>query len=77
VDYGRKSSEQGNVQFRRSLYFVNDLPEGAVVTLSDVRSVRPGYGLHPKYLNDLVGKRLNQAVQRNTPIRRAVFMDDL
>ena len=77
VDYGRKSSEQGNVQFRRSLYFVNDLPAGAVVTLSDVRSVRPGYGLHPKYLNDLVGKRLNQAVQRNTPIRRAVFMDDL
>jgi N-acetylneuraminate synthase len=77
VDYGRKSSEQGNVKFRRSLYFVNDLPEGAVVTLSDVRSVRPGYGLHPKYLNDLVGKRLNQAVQRHTPIRGAVFMDDL
>jgi pseudaminic acid synthase len=73
VDYGRKSSEMGNVQFRRSLYFVNDLPEGTVVAQSDVRSVRPGFGLHPKYLKEIVGRRLNQAVRRNTPIRMAVF----
>jgi N-acetylneuraminate synthase len=77
VDYGRKSSEQGNAQFRRSLYFVSDLPEGAVVSASDVRSVRPGYGLHPKYLHEIVGKRLNQAVQRHTPIRMSVFTDGL
>lgn len=75
VDYGRKSSEQGNVQFRRSLYFVNDLPAGAVVTPSDVRSVRPGYGLPPKFFNDVVGKRLKQAVQRDTPISFSVLTD--
>lgn len=48
VNYGRKSSEQGNVQFRRSLYFVKDLKAGDVITEDAVRSVRPGYGLAPK-----------------------------
>src|SRR6185312_9989880 len=45
VDYGRKSSELGNVKFRRSLYFVKNLKAGDVVDQGNVRSVRPGYGL--------------------------------
>ncbi|MBW3010445.1 pseudaminic acid synthase, partial [Acinetobacter baumannii] len=49
VDYGRKSSEQGNAQFRRSLYFVKDLKAGDVIDESSIRSVRPGYGLPPKF----------------------------
>ncbi|MEO4046304.1 pseudaminic acid synthase [Pseudomonas sp. CAU 1711] len=68
VDYGRKSSEQGNVQFRRSLYFVEDLKVGAVIQASTIRSVRPGYGLAPKYLERVVGKRLLRDVTRNTPV---------
>jgi N-acetylneuraminate synthase len=55
VDYGMKSSEQENVKFRRSLYFVEDLKCGELIPASAVRSVRPGYGLHPKYLSHLVG----------------------
>ena len=47
VDYGRKSSEQGNVKFRRSLYFVKDLKAGDVINADCVRSVRPGFGLPP------------------------------
>ena len=58
VDYGRKSSEQGNVKFRRSLYFVKNIKAGELVKEGDVRSVRPGLGLLPKYLNDVIGKRL-------------------
>lgn len=67
VDYGRKSSEQGNVKFRRSLYFVKDLKAGDVITPDAVRSVRPGYGLPPKSLHLLIGKILKRDVKANTP----------
>jgi pseudaminic acid synthase len=69
VDYGRKSSEQGSVQFRRSLYFVKDLQEGDVIAEDAIRSVRPGYGIQPKHLSDIIGKRVKKTVNRNTPVR--------
>lgn len=69
VDYGRKSSEVGNVQFRRSLYYVKDLSAGDTVSHDAVRSVRPGYGLSPKYLDDVVGRRLRTDVKANSPVR--------
>ena len=68
VDYGRKSSEQGNVKFRRSLYFVRDLKAGDVITADAVRSVRPGYGLAPKYYEQVVGAVLVRDAEANTPI---------
>jgi N-acetylneuraminate synthase len=68
VDYGRKSSEAGNVQFRRSLYFVRDLQAGDVVEPDAVRSVRPGYGLPPKYLDQVVGRRVARTVRANMPV---------
>jgi N-acetylneuraminate synthase len=68
VDYGRKLSERGNVQFRRSLYFVKDLKAGDVVTADAVRSVRPGYGAAPKFLDVVIGKRVKQACVTNTPV---------
>ncbi|MCY1292470.1 Pseudaminic acid synthase [compost metagenome] len=55
IDYGRKSSEIGNVKFRRSLYFVKSLKAGDIVTPDAVRSVRPGFGLAPKYLEQVLG----------------------
>jgi pseudaminic acid synthase len=68
VDYGRKSSEQGNVQFRRSLYFVRALKAGERVTADAIRSVRPGYGAAPKFWDEVVGKRVKCDVLPNTPV---------
>lgn len=73
IDYGRKSSEQGNVQFRRSLYFVKSLKAGDIITEDAVRSVRPGYGVSPKYFSKLIGKVIRRDVLLNTP----VLMSDL
>ncbi|TDR57255.1 N-acetylneuraminate synthase [Halomonas ventosae] len=73
VDYGRKSSEQGNAQFRRSLYFVKDLKAGDVITEEAVRSVRPGYGLAPKYLSNVVGLEVKKDIVANTPVIRVVL----
>ena len=69
VDYGRKPSELGNVQFRRSLYFVKDLQAGDVITEDAVRSVRPGFGLAPKHLDSVIGRSVKYAVAANTPLR--------
>ena len=68
IDYGLKSSEQANVKFRRSLYFVKDLAAGDLVTGDAVRSVRPGYGLAPKYLDSVTGRKVVRAVKANSPV---------
>lgn len=69
VDYGRKSSEIGNVQFRRSLYFVQALKAGDLVPADAVRSVRPGFGAPPKAIDQVIGRRLLTDVAANTPVR--------
>lgn len=69
VHYRRKSSEQGNVQFRRSLYFVRALRAGEVITADAVRSVRPGYGAAPKYFDRVLGRPVLRDVAANTPLR--------
>ena len=73
VHYGLKSSEQGNVQFRRSLYFVKDLQKGDTINETCIRSVRPGFGIAPKHFDELIGKRLTRNVQANTKTDWADF----
>ncbi len=68
VDYSRKSSEQGNVKFRRSLYFVKDLQVGDVIEPDAIKSVRPGFGLAPKYHDLIVGKKIKKNVIYGTPV---------
>lgn len=70
VDYGRKSSEQGNVKFRRSLYFVKDMKAGDVITEGCIRSVRPGYGLNPKFIIDILGKEVKRDISKNTAVTK-------
>lgn len=73
VDYGRKSSEQGNVQFRRSLYFVKDMKAGEIVSSDSIRSIRPGYGLAPKEYGNVIGAKLLSDVKENTPVTKNVL----
>ena len=74
-DYGRKPSEQGNVQFRRSLYFVKDMRAGEVITPECIRSVRPGYGVPPKYYDQIVGIQVAEDVKKYTPVAFKVLGD--
>ena len=73
VDYGRKSSEQDNLKFRRSLYFVKDLAAGELITAEHVRSVRPGYGIAPKHIKEVIGKRATRDLEANTKVTRGDF----
>jgi pseudaminic acid synthase len=73
VDYARKSSEQGNVKFRRSLYFVKDLKAGDVITADAVRCVRPGFGLAPRHLQHVLGQKAIRDIQANTPVGPDAF----
>jgi pseudaminic acid synthase len=68
IDYRRQPSEEGNLKFRRSLYFVKDMAAGETITSQCIRSVRPGYGLPPRYFDRIVGKKCTTAIQKNTPI---------
>ena len=68
VDYGRKSSEEGSVKFRRSLYYVKDLKAGEIITSDAIRSVRPGFGAAPKLLNVILGKRVIRPTSANDPV---------
>lgn len=69
VDYGAKSSEGGNIKFRRSLYFVRKVKAGEKIEVGDIRSVRPGYGLAPKFLNQCLGKRLKIDADVGMPVK--------
>ena len=68
IEYGVKSSEFENVKFRRSLYFVRDLKAGETITEDAVKSVRPGYGIEPKWKATIVGKTVALDVKKNTPV---------
>lgn len=73
VNYGRKSSEQGNAQFRRSLYFVKDMKAGDMITADCVRSVRPGFGLAPKHLERVIGQKVIAEISANMPVTEGVL----
>lgn len=62
--FTRKPAEAANVQFRRSIYFVRDLPAGAVIGADDIRRIRPGRGLAPKHFDAIIGCRVMRDVRR-------------
>ena len=66
--FNRPKSEENNKIFRRSLYFIKDLKKGDVITEKDVRRVRPGYGIEPKYFEKIIGKRLADNVEYGDPV---------
>lgn len=66
--YAHKEAEANNTMLRRSLFFVADIAAGEVITPAHVRSIRPGYGLAPKYLPQVIGQKVRDAIARGTPV---------
>jgi N-acetylneuraminate synthase len=67
VQYGPTPEERPSLVFRRSLYICSDLRAGDVLTIANLRAIRPGRGLSPKYIDQLLGRRVTRAVKRGTP----------
>ncbi|MEO7157238.1 MAG: pseudaminic acid synthase [Vicinamibacterales bacterium] len=68
VCYGATAAEKKSLQFRRSLYVVKELDAGDVLTPENVRAIRPGLGLAPKYVEQVMGRKVTRAVPRGTPL---------
>jgi len=66
VYYETDPSKIKGREYNRSLYVAEDVKAGDVITEKNVRSVRPGYGLHPKYLNQILGKKVNRDLKKGT-----------
>jgi sialic acid synthase SpsE len=66
ISYSLADCEQGSKVFRRSLYVVEDLHPGEIITEDKVRSIRPGHGLEPKFLPEILGRTARKAVPRGT-----------
>ena len=71
--YERKPAEEANIKFRRSLYFVKDLKVGEVLTSEVVSRIRPGFGLPPKHLDFILGKKVNKDIKAGTPVSLDCF----
>ena len=68
VSYNLTEKMKKSREFSRSLFVVKDMKAGEVFTEENVRSIRPGYGLHPKYLKKILGKRATQDIKKGTPL---------
>ena len=68
ISYGPTESEKGSMKFRRSLYIAKDMKAGDVLTMENLRIVRPGYGLPPKYFDALLGKTVKKDIPKGTPV---------
>jgi len=64
IDYSLTEKQQKGREFCRSLYVVENIKLGDEITKENVRSIRPGYGMHPKYYNDILGKRVNKDLEK-------------
>ena len=68
VSYGPTEAEESSLVLRRSIYIVEDVEQGAVISTSNVRRIRPGLGLPPKHYNDVLGRRFSRSLKRGTPL---------
>jgi sialic acid synthase SpsE len=68
VHYDFSEHESASRVFRRSLFVVKDLKAGEVFTEENIRSIRPGHGLMPKYFEDILGRRAARDIKRGTPL---------
>jgi pseudaminic acid synthase len=68
VDYEMTDKKKKSREFFRSLYITKDVKAGDLVTEENIRSVRPAFGLHPKYFNELLGKTFAEDLKKGTAL---------
>ena len=68
ISYGATDSEKIAREFRRSLFVVEDIKAGEEITYKNVRSIRPGHGMLPKYLDDIIGNKVRKDLRKGTPL---------
>lgn len=68
ISYELSELVSKNRQFTRSLFIIKNMEKGEIITENNVRSIRPGFGLHPKYLKEILGKKVKRNVQKGTPL---------
>lgn len=68
IRYGTQKAEKGSTVFRRSLYISKDIRAGTVLSAENMRIIRPGFGLPPKFYDTLLGMRTNRDVTLGTPV---------
>lgn len=68
IKYGPSEQEQQNLKFRRSIFCVKDIRKGEKLTEENIRIIRPGYGLPPKYFSDILGQTALEDIKRGTPL---------
>lgn len=74
VSYELTDKVKANREFSRSLFVVKDIKKGEVISEDNVRSIRPSFGLHPKYLNEIIGKKVNKDLEKGTPFELKFIM---
>ena len=67
ISYKPSKSENNARLYRRSLFVVKDIKAGDLITISNVRSIRPGHGIHPRYLSSILGKKAKKDIEKGTP----------
>ena len=75
-NFSRSKIEEKNTVFRRSLYFIQTVKKGEIVKRSDIRRIRPGYGLKPKFLRIFWGKHFIKNVESGDPVTWDCFGQD-
>jgi len=69
VSYNLTEKMKKSREFSRSLFVIKDVMAGEVFTEENIRSIRPGYGLSPKYLKDILGKQAKINIKKGTPLK--------
>ena len=68
IFYGPTKTEENILDYRSSIYFVEDLNENEIITSKNIKIIRPGRGLKPKFFNELIGRKVKQKITKGTPV---------
>lgn len=73
--FSRPKSEKQSLKYRRSIYFMESLTAGSLITANNIRAIRPGFGISPKFFNELIGKKVKCNVERGDPVTFDIIED--